>query len=164
MSKATTIDQLKKLATRTGLEVKEIRKKVEAIKVPTAVSELTNDSNFQSDTQVSAAIQTAIAATGHAHFEKVDAVPSAGAAQENVLYLVMNAKSKHYDIYALVGGEVVQLDDTTVDLGGYVEKVEGKGLSTNDYTNDDKAKLDAIEFATDEEVDAILAEAFGAAE
>ena len=27
MSKATTIDQLKKLATRTGLEVKEIRKK-----------------------------------------------------------------------------------------------------------------------------------------
>lgn len=164
MSKATTIDQLKKLATRTGLEVKEIRKKVEAIKVPTAVSELTNDSNFKSDTQVSAAIQTAIAATGHAHFEKVDAVPSADAAQENVLYLVMNAKSKHYDIYALVGGEVVQLDDTTVDLGGYVEKVEGKDLSTNDYTDADKAKLDAIEFATDEEVEAILAEAFGAAE
>jgi len=28
--------------------------------------------------------------------------------------------------------------------GGKVDKVEGKGLSTNDYTNDDKAKLGGI--------------------
>lgn len=32
----------------------------------------------------------------------------------------------------------------TPDLTGYVEKVEGKGLSTNDYTNADKAKVDNI--------------------
>lgn len=89
------------------------------IAVPTKVSELTNDAKYQSDTEVASAIQTAIAATGHAHFEKVDSIPTAGTAEENVLYLVMNTKTKHYDIYALVSGEVVLIDDTTVDLSAY---------------------------------------------
>lgn len=31
------------------------------------------------------------------------------------------------------------------DISGKVDKVEGKGLSTNDFTNDDKGKLDNIE-------------------
>lgn len=60
-----------------------------------------------------------IAKTGHAHFEKAGAVPDADTAKENVLYLVMNPKTNHYDIYAKIDGEVVLLDDTTVDLTGY---------------------------------------------
>lgn len=128
------------------------------IKVPVKVSELTNDSKFQSDTQVATAIAQAIAASGHASFEKVDAVPAADAAKENVLYLVMNSKTKHYDIYAKVGATVELLDDTTVDLSGYstteainallAEKVdveEGKGLSSNDYTDAEKTKLAGLE-------------------
>lgn len=124
------------------------------ISVPTKVSELTNDSSYQTNSEVAAAIQQAIAATGHAKFEKVDAVPTVANAQENVLYLVMNTKTSHYDIYALVSGEVVLLDDTTVDLSAYstteainalldkkVDKVDGKGLSTNDYTAAEKTKL-----------------------
>lgn len=114
------------------------------ITVPTKVSNLDNDVKFQSDAQVSAAIQTAIAATGHASFQKVDAVPAASSAKENILYLVMNATTNHYDIYAKVGNEVVLLDDTTVDLSGYVQKVAGKGLSTNDYTTAEKTKLEGI--------------------
>ncbi len=122
--------------------------------VPTKVSELTNDSKFQNATEVTAAIQTAIAATGHASFVVADAVPSASEAQDNVLYLVMNSKTGHYDIYAKVGSEVVLLDDTTVDLSAYattesvntalsekVDKETGKGLSSNDYTSDEKTKL-----------------------
>lgn len=167
MSKATTYAQLKKLADRTGLEVKAIKEQVAAIEVPTAVSELENDSNFQTATQVATAVQTGIAASGHAHFEKVAAVPDAADAQENVMYLVKNAKTGHYDIYAKVAGDgdgeftMEQLDDTTVDLSGYQEAEEGKGLSSNDYTNDDKAKVAALEFATDAEVDAMLDDAFG---
>lgn len=111
------------------------------ITVPTKISDLNNDSQFQTNAQVAQAIKTAIAATGHASFEKVDAVPGAEEAEDNVLYLVMNSKTKHYDIYAKVENEVVLLDDTTVDLTNYVEKVDGKGLSTNDYTNEDKEKL-----------------------
>lgn len=33
-----------------------------------------------------------------------------------------------------------------------VDKVEGKGLSTNDYTNEDKAKLDSLENYDDTEI------------
>ena len=94
--------------------------------------------------KVAAAVQTAVAATGHASFEKVDAVPEAAAAQENVLYLVMNSETGHYDIYAKVGENVELLDDTTVDLAGYVEKEDGKGLSANDYTTEEKTKLGGI--------------------
>lgn len=111
------------------------------IKVPTKVSEITNDSGFQTSTQVNTAITTAISKTGHASFKKVDTVPAASTAQENILYLVMNSSTGHYDIYAKVGTEVVLLDDTTVDLSNYVQKVSGKGLSTNDYTTAEKDKL-----------------------
>lgn len=71
----------------------------------------------------------AIAATGHAHFEKVEAVPDAGTAKENVLYLVLNSKTQHYDIYAKVEGAVVRLDDTTVDLSGYATKEQLEAVS-----------------------------------
>lgn len=119
----------------------EVSEKAVDITVPTKVSELTNDSAFQTNSEVAQAIQTAIAKTGHASFKKVDAVPEAESAEDNVMYLVMNSKTKHYDIYAKVENEVVLLDDTTVDLTNYVEKEEGKGLSTNDYTTEDKEKL-----------------------
>ena len=71
----------------------------------------------------------AIAATGHAHFEKVETVPDAGTAKENVLYLVLNKKTQHYDIYAKVEGAVVLLDDTTVDLTGYATKEQLEAVS-----------------------------------
>ena len=93
--------------------------KIVNILMATKVSELENDANYQSETEVASAIQAAIADSGHAHFEKVDAVPSVSDAKENILYLVMNGKTNHYDIYALVSGEVVLLDDTTVDLSAY---------------------------------------------
>ncbi len=90
-----------------------------------AITEIQGDieslqsAGYQTSEQVQSAIQTAIAATGHAHFEKVDAVPDAESAEENVLYLVMNEETNHYDIYALVGDTVELLDDTTVDLSAY---------------------------------------------
>ena len=68
---------------------------------------------------INSAIATAIARSAHARFEKVEKVPSNDEAQDNVLYLVMNAATGYYDIYAKVGEEVVRLDDTTVDLSNY---------------------------------------------
>ena len=68
---------------------------------------------------INSAIATAIAKSAHARFEKVEKVPSNDEAQDNVLYLVMNAATGYYDIYAKVGEEVVRLDDTTVDLSNY---------------------------------------------
>ena len=76
-------------------------------------------------------------------------MPTVDAAKENILYLVMNATTKHYDIYAKIKGSsgsytMELLDDTTVDLSGKVDKVAGKGLSTNDYTTAEKTKLAGI--------------------
>jgi hypothetical protein len=111
---------------------------------------------------INSAIATAIAKSAHARFEKVEKVPSNDEAQDNVLYLVMNAATGYYDIYAKAGEEVVRLDDTTVDLSGYVQKETGKGLSTNDYTTAEKTKLDGMTIATDAEVTEMLTEVFGA--
>ena len=112
-------------------------------------------------TAIREAIQAAIAATGHASFSRVDAVPSAEEAKANVLYLVMNADTGFYDIYAKVDTEVVRLDDVSVNFDAYstteqmnaaiteaiknkVDAVEGKGLSANDFTTELKTKLEGM--------------------
>ena len=66
----------------------------------------------------------AISKAGHASFQKAESVPTAEEAQENILYFVKNTKTGFYDIYALVDGSVEWLDDTTVDLDGYVTDEE----------------------------------------
>lgn len=113
-------------------------------------------------TAIQAAIQAAIAETGHAVFQKADTVPTAETAEDNVLYLVMNTGTGFYDIYAKVGTEVVRLDDVSINLDDYstteemnsaieqavagkVDAEDGKGLSTNDYTDEDAAKLAALD-------------------
>lgn len=62
----------------------------------------------------------AISKAGHARFQKAETVPTAETAEDNVLYLVMSAETGHYDVYALIGGSVELLDDTTVSLEGYI--------------------------------------------
>lgn len=266
MNKHTTLDQLKALGLRTKAELDILAQRV-AESSPTSLSDLDNDCGYQTGTQVAAAIQNAIARTGCAHFEVAAEIPAVEAAADNVLYLVMNSATNHYDIYAKVIGdpdfgnffatygitleegtestrvafklpssttsvivsagqsvqdvadrlnntshfrnmnltasfdrrtglivvtdktgatvnytvglgqtfeddaaltpksftaEVVLLDDTSVDLSGYQPKEPGKGLSTNDFTHEDKAKLDGIEAASDDEVTAMLNEVFGA--
>ena len=58
-----------------------------------------------------------------------------------------------------------QLDGEEIDLSGYatkvdlltkVDKVEGKGLSTNDYTTADKAKVDGIDTSISTAVNAAI--------
>ena len=106
----------------------EVSEKAVNIAVPTKVSELANDSLFQTNSEVAQAIQTAIAKTGHASFKKVDAVPDAETAEDNVMYLVMNSKTSTTTSTPRWRTMVVLLDDTTVDLTNYVEKEEGKAF------------------------------------
>lgn len=117
-------------------QAQAVNAKAVDITVPTKTSQLTNDSSWQTSAQVASAIQTAIAKTGHASFQKVDTVPGVDSATENVMYLVLNPKTKHYDIYAKIKGAngsytMEQLDDTTVDLSGYMQKENGKRLMTD---------------------------------
>ena len=119
------------------------------VRMPTAVSELTNDENYQTKTEVENTVKTAVAGSKHTSFQKVSSVPAAADAKEDVMYLVMNSVTKHYDIYAKIADDAGNfkmelLDDTTVDLSGYVQKEAGKGLSHNDFTDAMLAKLNGI--------------------
>lgn len=160
-SQANVIETIKVNGTDQAIKDKAVD-----ITVPTKTSQLENDKKFQTDTEVSSAIQTAISKSGHASYQKVSAVPAVDAAQENILYLVMNTTTKHYDIYAKIKGDgdtytMEQLDDTTVNLSGYVEKEDGKGLSDENFTAAYKDKLDGMSIATDSEVSEMLAEVYG---
>lgn len=143
------------------------------IKVPKALSDLTDDKQWQTAEQVTTAIQAAIAETGHAKFEVTETIPEPEAAEENVLYLYLNEGTGHYDIYCKVKKsgdaleseyEVVQIDDTSVDLkdyaktadieSQYVKKDGEKQLSTEDYTTEDKTKLAGLQNYTHDTHDA----------
>lgn len=90
--------------------------------LPKSVSELINDLNFQTETQVKQTVDEAIAEINHAVFKKVDNVPTIDEAISNVLYLVPN-ESK-LDIYAKIDDEMVLIDDTDTDLTDYAKKSE----------------------------------------
>ena len=81
---------------------------------------LTLDGFKTAMTRVKTETLAAISKSGHAKYKKVAAVPEADAAQENVLYLVKNASTNHYDIYAKIDGAMELLDDTTVSMDDYV--------------------------------------------
>lgn len=103
--------------------------------------------------QTAEQVQAAIAASGHAHFEVAETDPTAEGfeAQANVMYLYMNSKTKHYDIYAKVGESVVLLDDTTVDLSEYAK--------TADVTSAISAAITALnidQYATDDDLTAAV--------
>ena len=81
-------------------------------------------------TRIKTEYMAAISKAGHARFQKADAVPEASSAEENVLYLVKNVETNHYDIYALVDGVVELIDDTTVALDDYITEEELAAWST----------------------------------
>lgn len=94
--------------------------------------------DYQTKAQIQQLIAEAISESGHASFEKIDHIPTVEEAKDNILYLVYNTKTEHYDIYAKVVNEqgtpdVLLIDDTTVDLSDYVtnEALEAKDYATN---------------------------------
>ena len=139
---------------------------------------------YQNAEQVQTAIQAAIAASGHAHFEETEVDPTSEGfdAKENVMYLYMNAETGHYDIYAKVGEAVVLLDDTTVDLSAYAKTADVTaainaaitGLNIDQYATDTElnaaiARIAAVEakfsdYYTAAQIDTMLADYFTKAE
>jgi len=133
-------------------------------------------------------IKVAMAESGHAKFEKVDTLPEISDAKENVMYLLFNTETNHYDIYAKIGEKLEQLDDTSVNLEDYIQKEEGKELiatekitkldgiaegavkveasatNGNIKINGVETKVYEQEVATTEEVNAMLDEVFGTGE
>lgn len=68
----------------------------------------------------------------------------------NLMYRPINTTRGDYAVNANYGGVNILINNTEADrlwdeLDDKVDKVEGKGLSTNDYTAADKTKLSGIE-------------------
>lgn len=103
--------------------------------------------------QTAEQVQAAIAASGHAHFEVAETDPTAEGfeAQANVMYLYMNSKTKHYDIYAKVGESVVLLDDTTVDMSEYAKTADVTSAISTAI-----AALNIDQYATDDDLTAAV--------
>lgn len=117
------------------------------ITVPVKVSELTNDSKFQTDAEVAAAIAAAdhmkrkiVTATSEINLTAADA--------SQYIYMVKKGTTKtgdKYDEYMVIDGALEKVGDWEVDLSNYVQKETGKGLSSNDFTNELLEKLNGIE-------------------
>lgn len=124
--------------------------------VPTKVSQLTNDSDFQTGTEVDAKINAKVAAVykSKGSVETYADLPKSDQTVGDV-YNVKAADSAHGikagDNVVWIGGNGGENGDGWDNLGGkvdltnYVQKEAGKGLSTNDYTNEEKQKLSELE-------------------
>ncbi len=186
--KLTGLESLKALAQRVNTDyakkssVTALEERVGQVETsaPKKVSDLTNDSKYQTEGEVPAAINAKVASTYRAGGSVAFAdLPELGEAS---LGLVVNVTdqftttadfvegegAKHpagTNVAVVQTGEAYQYDVLAgfVDLSGYMEKEEGKALSSNDYTDEEKAKLAGLEIASDAEVAAMLEEVFGAA-
>lgn len=109
--------------------------------------------------------------TEHFHREIVDGLPVIG--KDNVIYMVKKKSASGDDIYdewMWVDTKYEHIGSTATDLSDYykkeeadklldkkVNKVTGKGLSTNDYTTAEKTKLASLENYDDMQIKAELA-------
>ena len=118
------------------------------ITVPTAVSDLTNDSGYQTASDVSSAIATAISGITGISFEIVQALPATGDA--GTIYLISHGGSGTdiYDEYVYVNNAWEQIGTTAADFTNvaYYDSVNNQ-LSANSSmfweiaTNNDIAGL-----------------------
>ena len=133
--------------------------------LPVKLSDLTNDSGYitnivddllnyykKSDTYSKEEIAELIGNINKLTSEIVKSLPTENISTSTI-YLIKDGNTNNYKQYMYISGAWAQLSDTNIDLSGYaklidldtkVDKVIGKTLSTNDFTNVLKSKLDGI--------------------
>lgn len=198
----TEIERLKSVNNYDDTEIKtELAKKANSTDIPTKVSGLQNDSNYQTDTDVTTTLTPyatktyvgeQISNADHLKREIVTEIPKPETADKNTIYMLKIESvtgNDKYREYLLIDGTVQCVGDTSVDLTDYakttdvdkklnnkadkteiptvptnvseftndagyltehqdisnfVVKEEGKELSSNDYTSEEKAKLSGV--------------------
>lgn len=126
--KVISLDQLKLLAQRVKAEDTKLDAKITAIEVPENVSDLTNDAEYQSKTQVTQAINEAIGKIDHLAYKKVDSFEDIHPEEEGAdkyIYLVPKDEAgdkDSYDEYMVIDGTAEKVGDWKVDLSNYVQK------------------------------------------
>ena len=103
------------------------------ITVPTKVSQITNDSGYQTAAQVTSAISTAVADITSFEYELVDSLPKAGV--KGTIYLIPVTGGSGQNIkeeYIWIGDKYEMLGTTEMDLSGYWSKAEFEAATTDD--------------------------------
>lgn len=147
--------------------------KADKSEIPVNTSDLYNDSGFitnlvdnlanyylKSETYTQAEVNSLIGAISTLHIEVVQTLPTEDIST-NTIYLVPKqtaGQNDTYDEYIYVNNHWEHIGSTDIDLTNYytktetdtlldgkVDKVTGKGLSTEDYTTAEKTKLSGIE-------------------
>lgn len=134
-TKLTTLEQLQMLAQRANVKMNQI-----SVSIPTKVSQLTNDSKFQTDTEVAAAI----ASIDSLHRKKVASISDidvSAADAEKFIYMVPKSTSGAndvYDEYMVIDGALEHVGNTAINMDGFI--------STSDIATDAEvtAALDTI--------------------
>ena len=117
------IDVIKVNGTAQGIVNKSVN-----ITVPTKTSGLTNDSNFQNQSQVQALINSSLEGITGIDFQVVSNLPSSG--EKGIIYLISNGGDSPnvYDEYIWVtsgsSSSFEKIGTTAVDLSGYWSKTE----------------------------------------
>lgn len=133
-----------------GVKVEPSSKAVD-ISVPTKVSQLTNDSGFQTSTQVNSTItgkgyqtqsqvqsliNSAVGNIASIKYEKVSSLPATGS--NSVIYLVAHSHGTQdiYDEYIWIADTKTfeKIGNTDIDLSGYVKSSELTAISTSDLS------------------------------
>ena len=102
--------------------------KADKAEIPINVSQLTNDSGYQTASQVNSTVTNAV---NTAITNLVDGAPDT----LDTLNELAQALGDDANFSATVAAQI----------GNKVDKVEGMGLSHNDFTDDDKGKLDGLQ-------------------
>ena len=118
-----------------GVESKPDSSKAVDITVPTKVSALTNDSGYQTESQVSSSIATALGNITGISFRIVDALPETG--ENGVIYLIRHIHSDtgdSYDEYAWISSinKFEKIGNTDVDLSGYIKEDDLAPITTSE--------------------------------
>ena len=119
------IDVIKVNGTSQTITGKEVD-----ISVPTKVSDITNDSGFQTAADVSGAIATALNGITGISFSIVQTLPATG--EQGIIYLIANngAAPNIYDEYIYVNNAFEKIGTTEVDLSGYMRTTDMVAITT----------------------------------
>lgn len=132
----TVGDKLDEHSTSLTALKEEIIRKANSSDIPTKVSDLQNDSNYQTDTDVTNTLTTyatktyvgeQISNADHLRREIVTEIPSSETADKNTIYMLKIESAMgndKYREYLLIDGTVQCIGDTSVDLTDYAKKTE----------------------------------------